>query len=175
MRVCTANSTGQPCAPLANIYSNQTLTQALTNPLTTDGLGNYSFYAAPGRYTIEVSGPGLVTKQFQNVILPNDPSDPAFTSLTTSSGISAFSLTLSGNLTVTGSAAVGGTLLVNGQPVAVAPAQTDGIQYVSAGGDDANDGLSWGTSKLTPYAAVTASARRRSGEFHGRQRGRFPL
>jgi hypothetical protein len=156
VRVCTAASTGEPCAPLANIYSNQTLTQAMANPLTTDGLGNYFFYAAPGRYTIEVSGPGLITKQFQDVILPNDPSDPTFTSLSTSSGISAFSLTLSGNLTVTGSAAVGGTLTMNGKPVAVSPPQTDGIQYVSPGGDDANDGLSWGTSKHTAYAAVTA-------------------
>ena len=153
VRVCTAASTGQPCSPLANIYSNQTLTQALANPLTTDGLGNYFFYAAPGRYTIEVSGPGLITKQFQNVILPNDPSDPAFTSLSTTSGISAFSLTLSGNLTVTGSAAIGGTLTVNGQPVAVSPRPNDGIRYVAPSG---NDGLSWGTAKLTPYAAVTS-------------------
>jgi hypothetical protein len=87
VRVCTANSTGQPCTPLANIYSNQTLTQALANPLTTDGLGNYFFYAAPCRYTIEVSGPGLITKQFQNVILPNDPVAP----ITTKS--SAYTLT----------------------------------------------------------------------------------
>ncbi len=156
VRICTAAATGQPCAPLANIFANQALTQALANPLTTDGLGNYFFYAAPGRYTIEISGTGLIAKQFQNVILPNDPSDPAFTTLSTTSGISAFSLTLAGNLTVTGSAAIGGTLTVNGQPIAVAPAPTDGIQFVSAGGDDANDGLSWGTSKLTPYAAVTA-------------------
>ena len=156
VRICTASATGQPCTPLANIYSNQTLTQALANPLATDGLGNYFFYAAPGRYTIEISGAGLITKQFQNVILPNDPSDPAFTTLTTSSGISAFSLTLSGNLTVTGSAAIGGTLTVNGLPVAVSPPPNDGIQFVSAGGDDANDGLSWGTSKLTAYAAVTS-------------------
>jgi hypothetical protein len=156
VRVCTAASTGQPCSPLANIYANQTLTQALANPLTTDGLGNYFFYAEPGRYTIEVSGAGIVSKQFQNVILPNDPSNPSFTSISTSSGISAFSLTLSGNLTVTGSAAIGGTLTANGKAVAVSPAQSDAIQYVSAGGNDANDGLSWGTSKATPYAAVAA-------------------
>ena len=156
VRICTAAATGQPCTPLANIYSNQTLTQALANPLSTDGLGNYFFYAAPGRYTIEISGAGLITKQFQNVILPNDPSDPAFTTLSTTSGISAFSLTLAGNLTVTGSAAIGGTLTVNGRLVAVSPPANDGIQYVSAGGNNANDGLSWGTSKLTPYAAVTS-------------------
>ena len=33
------------------------LTQALANPLATDGLGNYTFYAAPGRYEIEICGP----------------------------------------------------------------------------------------------------------------------
>ncbi len=59
IRVCTASATGQPCTPLANIYSDAALTQALANPTTTDGLGNYSFYAAPGRYMIEIDGPGI--------------------------------------------------------------------------------------------------------------------
>jgi len=75
VRVCTSAATGQPCTPLANIYSDQELTQALANPLTSDGLGNYFFYAAPGRYTIEISGAGLIPKQFQDVILPHDPSN----------------------------------------------------------------------------------------------------
>ena len=39
VRVCTAAATGQPCAPLANIYSDAALTQALANPTTTDGRG----------------------------------------------------------------------------------------------------------------------------------------
>ncbi len=56
------------------IYSDAALTQALANPLSTDGLGNYTFYAAPGRYEIEISGPGITTKQLPNVILPSDPS-----------------------------------------------------------------------------------------------------
>ncbi len=63
VRVCTSAATGQPCTPLASIYSDAALTQALANPLSTDGLGNYSFYAAPGRYEIEISGPGITTKQ----------------------------------------------------------------------------------------------------------------
>ena len=117
IRVCTASATGQPCMPLANIYSDAALTQALANPTTTDGLGNYSFYAAPGRYMIEINGPGITTKQLSNVILPNDPSAPTFTSLTTTSGINAFSLSLSGNLTVTGSTAVTGGLTVGGAAV----------------------------------------------------------
>jgi len=117
VRVCTSTATGQPCSPLALIYSDPGLTQALANPTSTDGTGNYSFYAAPGRYEIEISGPNITTKQLPNVILPSDPSSPTFATVTTTSGITAFSLSLSGNLTVTGSAAVTGSLSVGGAPV----------------------------------------------------------
>ncbi|HET8923813.1 MAG TPA: hypothetical protein VFN26_12565 [Candidatus Acidoferrum sp.] len=104
VRVCAMPASGQPCSPLALIYSDAALTQALANPTTTDGLGNYFFYAAPGKYEIEISGPAITTKQIPNVILPNDPSSPTF------SGISAFSLNLSGNLTVNGNTTVVGNL-----------------------------------------------------------------
>src|SRR5579863_4603326 len=117
VRVCTSAATGQPCAPLTQIYSDAALTQALANPISTDGLGNYTFYAAPGRYEIEISGPSIVTKQLPNVILPNDPSSPTFATVTTTSGISAFSLSLTGNLTVSGSTSVAGSLSVGGAPV----------------------------------------------------------
>lgn len=105
VRVCSTPSTGQPCTPLAQIYSDSALTQALANPTTTDGLGNYYFYAAPGQYMIEVSGPGITTKQIPNVILPSDPTNPSF-----AGGISAFSLNLTGNLTVNGSTTILGNL-----------------------------------------------------------------
>jgi hypothetical protein len=98
-------ASGQPCTPLALIYSDAALTQALANPTTTDGLGNYFFYAAPGKYEIEISGPAITTKQIPNVILPNDPASPTF-----SGAVSAFSLTLSGNLTVNGNTTVVGNL-----------------------------------------------------------------
>src|SRR5216684_5082043 len=101
VRVCAMPASGQPCTPLALIYSDVALTQALANPTTTDGLGNYFFYAAPGKYEIEISGPAITTKQIPNVILPNDPSSPTFTG-----AVSAFSLTLSGNLTVNGNTTV---------------------------------------------------------------------
>ena len=110
IRVCTMPASGQPCSPLANIYSDSALTQALANPTSTDGLGNYFFYAAPGKYMIEVSGPGITTKQIPNVILPNDPSTPTFSSVSSTGAISAFSLTLTGNLTVNGSTTVLGNL-----------------------------------------------------------------
>src|ERR1019366_710037 len=48
VRICTSAATGQPCTPLALIYSDPGLTQALANPISTDGLGNYTFYAAAG-------------------------------------------------------------------------------------------------------------------------------
>src|SRR5579859_2733661 len=110
VRVCAMPASGQPCTPLALIYSDPALTQALANPTTSDGLGNYFFYAAPGKYEIEISGPGIATKQLPNVILPNDPSSPAFNSLSTTGAINAFSLNLTGNLTVNGSTTVIGNL-----------------------------------------------------------------
>ena len=105
IRVCAMPASGQPCTPLALIYSDAALTQALANPTTTDGLGNYFFYAAPGKYEIEISGPAITTKQVPNVIVPSDPSSPTF-----SGAVSAFSLTLSGNLTVNGNTTVVGNL-----------------------------------------------------------------
>lgn len=78
VRVCAMPASGQPCTPLAQIYSDAALTQAIANPTTTDGLGNYSFFAMPGTYEIEISGPGITTKQLSSVILPGDPSNPAF-------------------------------------------------------------------------------------------------
>ncbi len=108
VRICAMPATGQPCAPLALIYSDPLLTQALANPTATDGLGNYSFYAAPGKYEIELSGPGITTKQLPNVILPSDPSSPTFNSLSSTGNINAFSLSLTGNLTVNGNSTVVG-------------------------------------------------------------------
>src|SRR5580704_13637815 len=115
VRVCAMPASGQPCVPLALIYSDAGLTQALANPTTTDGLGNYFFYAASGKYEIEISGPGITTKQLPNVVLPNDPSSPTF-----SGAVSAFSLSLGGNLTVSGNTTVvgslaSGTLTLNNQ------------------------------------------------------------
>jgi hypothetical protein len=110
IRICAMPASGQPCTPLAQIYSDAALTQALANPTSTDGLGNYSFYAAPGKYEIEISGPGITTKQLPNVILPNDPASPTFSSVNSSGAISAFSLNLGGNLTVNGNTTVVGNL-----------------------------------------------------------------
>ncbi len=108
--VCTMPTSGSPCTTLANIYSDPLLTQALANPTTTDGMGNYTFYAAPGKYEIDISGPGITTKQLSNVILPSDPSSPTFSSISSTGGITAFTLSLTGNLTVNGSTTVVGNM-----------------------------------------------------------------
>jgi hypothetical protein len=105
VRICAQPATGQPCTPLANIYSDPLLSQALANPTTTDGMGNYFFYAAPGNYEIEISGPQITTKQIPDVTLPASPASPTFTGT-----ISAFSLNLAGNLSVTGNTTVIGNL-----------------------------------------------------------------
>jgi len=110
VRVCAMPASGQPCTPLALIYSDPGLTQALANPTVTDGMGNYSFYATPGKYEIEISGPGIIPKQLPNVILPSDPSSPTFSSISSTGAISAFTLSLTGNLTVNGSTSVVGNL-----------------------------------------------------------------
>lgn len=53
--------TNVPCSPTASIFSDIGLTAAKTNPTTTDGLGNFSFYAAPGLYVYSITGQGILT------------------------------------------------------------------------------------------------------------------
>lgn len=104
--VCQANATGTPCAPLATIYTDSTLTVAAPNPFQGDGLGNYHFYAPPGRYVVQITGPGISgTITYPDTILPADLSSTA-----AGNNISAFGLTLGGNLSVAGNTTVSGTL-----------------------------------------------------------------
>ncbi len=106
IQVCQAGATGTPCSPLATIYTDATLTVAAPNPFQADGLGNYHFYAPAGRYVVQISGPGITgTITNPDVILPADTSSSG-----AGNDISAFSLTLGGNLSVAGNANVSGTL-----------------------------------------------------------------
>jgi hypothetical protein len=183
--VCTepATITTTPCSPLATLYTDATLTVAASNPLTSDGVGNYHFYAAPGIYTVQVYGPGINTYTMQDVILPINPTNPNFGNL------SALTLSLGGNLSVGGNANITGslsagslnfgsfnpstisttTLSVSGattlsgkgnvqlkpQPPSDYVNKTTGenIVYVSPNGSDSNDCLSWGTACQTLYHA----------------------
>ncbi len=125
VRVCTSGATGTPCFPLASIYSDVALTQPLANPLTSDGQGNYHFYAAPGRYMIQLSGAGVTTTTIPDVLLPADPTSPSFQTLSVAQNISALNLNLSGNLTVSGGVSSPSTLSAPQQgsaaPVQIGP------------------------------------------------------
>ena len=106
VRVCQATATGTPCSPLATIYTSAALTTTAANPLQSDGLGNYHFYAPAGRYMIQITGPGISGTITQpDVILAPDVSSTG-----AGNNISAFGLNLGGNLTVAGNATVSGTL-----------------------------------------------------------------
>ena len=102
VRVCTSGATGAPCSPLAAIFSDVALTQPLANPMTSDGQGNYHFYASPGRYMVQISGAGAAVTTIPDVLLAADPTAPSYQSLTVTQNISAASLNLTGNLSVSG-------------------------------------------------------------------------
>ncbi|HEV2287400.1 MAG TPA: hypothetical protein VGR81_00440 [Candidatus Acidoferrales bacterium] len=162
--VCTqpANVTVTPCTPLANLYTDATLATASANPLSTDGLGNFHFYAAPGMYTVQIYGPGVNTYTMHDVLLPINPSNALFSSLTATNAISALTLSLGGNLSVGGNANVTGTLTAGSfnanlaltSNAALKPDPGYGVQYVdSVNGNDANDGKSPGTAVADIYTA----------------------
>ena len=104
--VCQSTATGAPCTPLATIYTDATLSVPSQNPFQSDGIGNYHFYAPAGRYVIQITAPQISgTQTFPDAILPADPSSTGV-----GNNISAFGLTLGGNLTVAGNASIAGTL-----------------------------------------------------------------
>jgi hypothetical protein len=123
--VCQPTATGTPCSPLANIYTDATLTVPAANPFQGDGIGNFHFYAPPGRYLVQVTGPNITgTITYPDVILPADLSSTA-----AGNNISAFGLNLGGNLSVTGNATITGTLTAtNFNPGALSPISLNGVQ-----------------------------------------------
>lgn len=55
---------------LATLYADNAATPTpLTNPLKTDARGTFSFYAANGRYTLQVTGTGLPTRTVPDVLI----------------------------------------------------------------------------------------------------------
>ena len=118
VRVCLATATGTPCTPLALVYTDATLATTSANPFQTDGIGNYHFYAPAGRYLLQISSPQINgTLTYPDVILPADVSSSG-----AGNDISAFGLTLGGNLSVAGNATVSGTLTTtNFNPGAFTP------------------------------------------------------
>lgn len=55
------NST-TPCAGLSNLYTDSTLGTLSGNPIVSDGLGNYGFWAASGQYYVQSYGPTATTQ-----------------------------------------------------------------------------------------------------------------
>lgn len=68
--VCSqpANITVPP-SPLASLFADSLGTIPITQPITTDGFGHYSYYTLPGFYTLIVVLGGIVQQVFtdQNV------------------------------------------------------------------------------------------------------------
>lgn len=60
-----------PGGALATIYSDNGVTPA-TNPLTTDSNGAFSFYAADGRYSLEISGRGIQPHTITDISLAEE-------------------------------------------------------------------------------------------------------
>ena len=48
-------STGTPCSPTANLFLDPGLTVSSPNPATTDGFGNYSLWATPAAYVVQIT------------------------------------------------------------------------------------------------------------------------
>lgn len=59
--VYQTGSVAQACAPLASTFTDNTGSFSMPNPSTSDGLGNYNIWVAPGFYNLQIYGPGVGT------------------------------------------------------------------------------------------------------------------
>jgi Pectate lyase superfamily protein len=143
--VCQSTATGTPCSPLATVYTDATLTVVAANPFQGDGIGNYHFYAPAGRYMVQITGPGISGAiTYHDVILPADTSSSG-----AGNNISAFSLTLGGNLSVAGNANISGTLTTtNFNPGNFTPSSLNVSGNASFGGP-----RPWVDVTASPYGA----------------------
>jgi hypothetical protein len=105
--VCTqpANTSTIPPSPLASLFSDPNGAVPLAQPVETDGLGNYFFYAATGTYTIVVHDPeGRIDDQTfpdQEVVSPGGGSVTSVAlSMPTEFSVSGSPVTSSGTLAV---------------------------------------------------------------------------
>ncbi len=147
-----------PCAPLSPIYTDQTLSSSAPNPLTTDAFGNLAFWGVPQNYSVWIYGP-TVTSTLYTVSAPCMPGSAGCAgSGAITGGVAGNLLQASGPTTGTDSGIV--TANVAQKPPFTHPSgYVNGgyiAQYAAPFGNDANDGLSWGTAKLTWDAAAEA-------------------
>ena len=153
--------TNYPSGTAATIYSDNGVTLA-TNPLTSDSLGNFSFYAADGRYSLSISGVNVSATTLTDILL-EDPTNPNPISATTISatgtstlqGVTATSLGVSGAATVDAGMAVTGALSATGALT------TNGLKEDSSGnlgiGIPSYAGTSLNVSKSMTGATQSAS------------------
>ena len=64
VRVCPYSSTGNPCTPLANIYSDPFLDNQIANPTATDNYGNYSIFVGFGYYVVQITPSAGITYSY---------------------------------------------------------------------------------------------------------------
>jgi hypothetical protein len=85
-----ANITTTPCSTLATLYTDSTLTTPSTNPVQADNYGNFHFYIAPGKYTLQSYGPQILVPFVQrDVVIPCDPSNCVMSQLLVNGTITA--------------------------------------------------------------------------------------
>lgn len=102
---------------LAIIYSDNGVTQK-TNPTTTDSNGSFNFYAADGRYSLEITGTDITTRNVIDILL-EDPQDGSPATYST--------------LTVTGQASLGGSAGSESLRITQAPSSAvNRVQVVGA-------------------------------------------
>lgn len=59
----------QPGSPLATIYSDPNGNTPISQPLQTDGLGNFQFWALPGNYVLQMYGSGINPQFIQQITI----------------------------------------------------------------------------------------------------------
>lgn len=64
VRVCPYSSTGNPCTPLADIYSDPFLNNQIGNPTATDNYGNYSVFVGFGYYVVQITPSAGITYSY---------------------------------------------------------------------------------------------------------------
>ena len=144
----TPNFSANPPCTLASIFSDVAGQNAITQPLLSDGLGNYTWFAAQGNYTEVVMARGIQSYSVPitiggasgsgNVVGPN---------LSVSTDLPTFSDTTGKVLGDSGIAVT---------KAALKPVTSDAVRFVGVAGNDSNDGLSMGSPKLTLEGAESS-------------------
>jgi hypothetical protein len=155
--------TNYPSGTAATIYSDNGVTLA-TNPLTSDSLGNFSFYAADGRYSLSISGVNVSATTLTDILL-EDPTNPNPISATTitATGTSTLAGVTATSLAVSGAATVGAGLAVTGALSATGALTTNGLKEDSSGnfavGGATSSSATLAVSKNITGAAFAAGTR----------------